>query len=252
MLNKFKRGSVYWYDFGHHEDNLQGGKRPCIIISNDKGNMFGPTVQVLPLTTQKDNLPFHRHLILNGTDNYTCVEQITTVCKNKLFSYLGILQESDMKIVNDAIREQFSLLQNEDELLLVQLDKVNELLENINRIKSEELSNKISVSKQLNNSIEKLSNEIKTIKTGTGNRKYSGMTAVEKFNAKYNINTEENKKQRKKKRNWTEEDKKNLIKQYDDCPKQDREKLINDWELTDIKMLQTYVAKFRKELYGTK
>lgn len=55
MLRKdwnYRRGDIYLADLGEHRGNIQGGVRPVINIQNNSGNFFGPTLIVVPLTTE--------------------------------------------------------------------------------------------------------------------------------------------------------------------------------------------------------
>lgn len=63
MINEFKRGDIILVDFGNAIGHVQGGVRPALVIQNDKGNHYSPTLQVAPLTTQdKTKLPTHMDL----------------------------------------------------------------------------------------------------------------------------------------------------------------------------------------------
>lgn len=55
-----KRGDVYWADLGEAHGCEQGGKRPVVIIQNDKGNKFAQTLIVAPMTSAlKKSMPTH-------------------------------------------------------------------------------------------------------------------------------------------------------------------------------------------------
>lgn len=86
----------------------QGGIRPVIIIQNDIGNKFSPTVIVLPITSEikKENLP--PHCILHKTpknglveDSMVLAEQIRVIDKSRLLEKIGYLD--DAKEQNDVI-----------------------------------------------------------------------------------------------------------------------------------------------------
>lgn len=60
MTQKFKRGDIIRVDFGESIGHVQGGIRPALVLQNDKGNYYSPTLQVAPLTSQdKNKLPTH-------------------------------------------------------------------------------------------------------------------------------------------------------------------------------------------------
>ena len=55
MINKnwsFRRGDIYLADLGEHHGHIQGGARPVVVVQNDYGNRFAPTLIVVPLTTE--------------------------------------------------------------------------------------------------------------------------------------------------------------------------------------------------------
>lgn len=86
----------------------QGGTRPVIIIQNDMGNKYSPTVIVLPITSEikKENLPTHCILhktIKNGldVDSMVLAEQIRVIDKSRLINKIGFLD--DTKEQDDVI-----------------------------------------------------------------------------------------------------------------------------------------------------
>lgn len=89
-------------------DSEQGGIRPVIIIQNDIGNRYSPTVIVLPITSEikKENMPTHCILhktYENGlsTDSMVLAEQIRVIDKSRLLNKVGYLD--DVKEQNDVI-----------------------------------------------------------------------------------------------------------------------------------------------------
>lgn len=86
----------------------QGGIRPVIIIQNDVGNKFSPTVIVLPITKEikKENLPTHCILRKSNTnglefDSMVLAEQIRVIDKSRLLDKIGYLDNT--KEQNDVI-----------------------------------------------------------------------------------------------------------------------------------------------------
>lgn len=49
---KIKRGDIVLVDLGIHENSIQSGIRPCVIVSNDKANRYSPVFTVVPLTSR--------------------------------------------------------------------------------------------------------------------------------------------------------------------------------------------------------
>lgn len=114
-VRNLKRGRVYYCDFG--EDNIRGseqrGTRPVIIISNDVGNRFSPTVIVAAITSQVNKTCLPTHVILEDypelTDEHGTVllEQIRTVDKSRLRDFIIELSPEDMQLVDQAILASF-------------------------------------------------------------------------------------------------------------------------------------------------
>ena len=106
---KYRRGDIYLADLGEHQGNIQGGVRPVINIQNNSGNFFGPTLIVVPLTTElkKLNLPTHCVLKKQHGLNETSMseaEQIVTINKYQVVKYLGHTSKRHMKCIDDSIR----------------------------------------------------------------------------------------------------------------------------------------------------
>ena len=102
---RIKRGDVYLADLDERFGSEQIGVRPVVILQNDKGNKYAPTVTVAPITTKiHKNLPTHV-LICNigGIKRKSVIlcEQITTVDKNRLLTYMGRI---DNRTMNTKVR----------------------------------------------------------------------------------------------------------------------------------------------------
>lgn len=115
-MNIIKRGDVYLADLGEGVGSEQHGVRPVMVIQNNVGNKYSPTITVLPITTKihkSKGLP--THVIINhmgGLDEISAImaEQISTIDKTKLFTYLGTIpQEAMKKDVNKAVCIQLGL-----------------------------------------------------------------------------------------------------------------------------------------------
>ena len=114
-----KRGEVYLIDLGDEGmDSEQMGLRPCVILSNNRGNTYGSIIQVAPITSQKKNkLPIH--VTLDQRDglkvrSLVCIEQAKCISKRRAFinnSFILITQLSQMKMkeIDNAIKIQFAL-----------------------------------------------------------------------------------------------------------------------------------------------
>jgi mRNA interferase MazF len=111
-----KRGDVYFADLSPVVGSEQGGVRPVLIIQNDIGNRFSPTVIVAAITAQiqKAKLPTHVEIdaIANGFDRDSVIllEQIRTIDKQRLTDKITHLDEEMMSRVNDALQISLGLI----------------------------------------------------------------------------------------------------------------------------------------------
>ncbi len=92
----FRRGEVYFADLGDHVGSVQRGLRPVVIMQNDIGNREGPTLIVIPLTTQLKKLWLPVHVLIPkmlGLDDVSMAlcEQVITIDKAQICSYVGVL-----------------------------------------------------------------------------------------------------------------------------------------------------------------
>lgn len=112
---EYKRGSIFMTDLGYQTGNIQGKKRPCIIVSNDNANQHAPILTVIPLTTKlKKFLPCHLEFYHNGMYQTALVEQITTVMKTQCSEFLGFVDARTMILLDYVIKCQLSLSLNFD------------------------------------------------------------------------------------------------------------------------------------------
>lgn len=103
----YKRGEVYYTNFSYAEGSEQSGMRPAVILQNNTGNTYSPTLIVAPITSRrKKDLP--THVSAAGNDNLTSnsmilLEQIRTVDKCRVERYVCTLNENTMKSVDKAL-----------------------------------------------------------------------------------------------------------------------------------------------------
>ena len=110
-----KRGDIYYADLSPVIGSEQGGTRPVLIIQNDVGNKFSPTVIAAAITskTDKSKLPTHIDVFAEkyglARDSVILLEQVRTIDKQRLKEKMGHLDDDVMNRVNNAITVSFGL-----------------------------------------------------------------------------------------------------------------------------------------------
>ena len=110
-----RRGDIYYADLSPVVGSEQGGVRPVLIIQNNVGNRFSPTVIAAAITSrnEKANLPTHIRLYADNSglskDSVVLLEQIRTLDKKRLKEKMGTLNSSDMYKVDEALSISFGL-----------------------------------------------------------------------------------------------------------------------------------------------
>ena len=104
-----KRGELYYADLSPVVGSEQGGVRPVLVVQNDVGNKYSPTVIAAAVTSKinKAKLPTHIELPSNSyglaKDSVILLEQIRTLDKRRLKERIGELSELTMTCVDKAI-----------------------------------------------------------------------------------------------------------------------------------------------------
>ncbi|MFS0784400.1 type II toxin-antitoxin system PemK/MazF family toxin [Bacillus testis] len=112
-----KRGDVYYADLSPVVGSEQGGTRPVLIIQNDIGNRFSPTVIVAAITAQiqKAKLPTHVEIDAKKygfeRDSVILLEQIRTIDKQRLTDKITHLDDHMMKKVDNALQISTGLIE---------------------------------------------------------------------------------------------------------------------------------------------
>ncbi len=110
-----KRGEIYYADLSPVVGSEQGGVRPVLIVQNDVGNKFSPTVIAAAITSQKDKSRLPTHIDLPSShcglskDSVVLLEQVRTIDKRRLKEKMGKLDEGAMNQVNQALSISFGL-----------------------------------------------------------------------------------------------------------------------------------------------
>ena len=110
-----RRGDIYYADLSPVVGSEQGGLRPVLIIQNDIGNRYSPTVIAAAITSRmsKTRLPTHIDIYAEDVglakDSVILLEQIRTLDKRRLKEKMGHLNDRTMDTVNTAIAISFGL-----------------------------------------------------------------------------------------------------------------------------------------------
>ena len=112
-----KRGDIFYADLSPIIGSEQDGIRPVLVIQNDTGNKYSPTVITVPISSKKKkSLPVH--VPLSGTEvlpkeSMILTEQIRTLDRRRLKKYLGSLDNEIMDKVNEALKISMGVEDNE-------------------------------------------------------------------------------------------------------------------------------------------
>lgn len=110
-----RRGEIYYADLSPVVGSEQGGVRPVLIVQNDVGNKYSPTVIAAAITSQKEKSKLPTHIEINAQNcglaknSVVLLEQIRTIDKKRLKERMGMLDEDAMYQVNFALSISFGL-----------------------------------------------------------------------------------------------------------------------------------------------
>ncbi len=109
------RGDIYYADLSPVIGSEQGGVRPVLIVQNDVGNKFSPTVIAAAITSRQDKNALPTHIEVDARncglakDSIVLLEQVRTLDKRRLKERMGNLDNNDMSKVNQALTVSFGL-----------------------------------------------------------------------------------------------------------------------------------------------
>ena len=116
------RGAVWFADLGaYNGTSVQYGCRPVVVVSNDVGNSHADVLVVLPMTTHLKKLNQPTHVAMTAEDltdtnparrfqtSMVLAEQITTISKSALCSYIGRMTDAAMERIDTAVRVQLGV-----------------------------------------------------------------------------------------------------------------------------------------------
>ncbi len=110
-----RRGDIYYADLSPVVGSEQGGIRPVLIVQNDVGNKFSPTVIAAAITSQSQKAKLPTHIQINAAktglakDSIVLLEQVRTLDKQRLKEKMGTLDDYSMDMINQALSVSFGL-----------------------------------------------------------------------------------------------------------------------------------------------
>lgn len=110
-----KRGEIYYADLSPVVGSEQGGVRPVLIVQNDVGNRYSPTVIAAAITSQREKSKLPTHIEIHAQNcglsknSVVLLEQIRTIDKKRLKEKMGILDNGCMDEVDGALSVSFGL-----------------------------------------------------------------------------------------------------------------------------------------------
>ena len=109
-----KKGDIYYATLNPAIGSEQKGERPVVVLQNDCGNKYSPTVIVAPLTKiiKKEKLP--THILIHNNDflrynSLILLEQVRVIDKIRIFAYLGKLTEPQIQKIDKALINVFEI-----------------------------------------------------------------------------------------------------------------------------------------------
>lgn len=115
---KIKRGDLFYADLSPVVGSEQGGVRPVIVVQNNVGNKYSPTIIVAPVTSQlnKAKLPTHVRLKSNEfglpKNSVALMEQLRTIDKKRLREKIGSFNHDIMLKIDEAMAISLDLVDN--------------------------------------------------------------------------------------------------------------------------------------------
>ncbi len=117
MPVEVRRGYVFFADLSPVIGSEQGGVRPVLVVQNNVGNRYSPTVIVAAITSQINKAKLPTHVELNSReynldrDSVVLLEQIRTIDKQRLQNKITELDEPIMQQVDDSLRISLGLIE---------------------------------------------------------------------------------------------------------------------------------------------
>ncbi len=111
-----KRGDIFYADLSPVVGSEQGGIRPVLVIQNNIGNKYSPTVIIAAITSQINKAKLPTHVEINATeyglpkDSVVLLEQIRTIDKKRLRERIGKFSDEMMESINESLQISLGLV----------------------------------------------------------------------------------------------------------------------------------------------
>lgn len=111
---KIKLGDIFYANLNPTIGSEQDGVRPVLVVQNNKGNRFSPTIVIIPITSNLSKSHLPTHVILKNTkglerESIALIEQIRTLDKKRLIRKITSVSNEDLERVKDAIKKNLSI-----------------------------------------------------------------------------------------------------------------------------------------------
>ena len=112
IKSDIKKGDIYYASLNPAIGSEQRGERPVVVLQNDCGNKYSPTVIVAPLTKIIKKEKLLTHILIHSNDflrynSLILLEQIRVIDKSRIISYMGSLLDYQLDKVNRALVDVF-------------------------------------------------------------------------------------------------------------------------------------------------
>ena len=110
-----RRGDIFYADLNPVVGSEQGGIRPVLVVQNDVGNKYSPTVIVAAITSQIDKAKLPTHVELKSADyglekdSVILLEQLRTIDKRRLKERITFLDQEIMEKIDEALKISLGL-----------------------------------------------------------------------------------------------------------------------------------------------
>ena len=113
-----KKGDLYFADLSPVMGSEQGGIRPVLVVQNDVGNKYSPTIIVAAITSRRNKADLPTHVELAAAENglsknsVVLLEQLRTIDKKRLTERIGTIDRTRLPEVNEALSVSLGIDEN--------------------------------------------------------------------------------------------------------------------------------------------